>query len=73
MKTKYRFIEFTIQETLVNDRPRWICFNRKHAEQLGVVVYNPPWRQYVYEPTGPAIYSASCLLDIAEFVKACAT
>ena len=68
MKTKYKYIEFCAQP---GSSPSWLCINRKHSDQLGAVVYSNGWRQYIYEPTVQAIYSASCLRDIAEFLKAC--
>lgn len=67
MKTVFEFIEFRE----IAQKPKtsiWGCFNRRHGEQLGQIAWYGAWRQYVYEPSGPAVYSVGCLNDIAGFV-----
>jgi hypothetical protein len=43
--------------------------NRRHGDLLGVIRWFGPWRQYIFEPFGLAIYSADCLADIQEALQ----
>ena len=68
MKTRYKYIHFT----KITDKPKtseWACRNNKSGAVLGHVRWQIGWRQYIYEPITEAIYSAGCLLDIADFIK----
>ena len=47
---------------------RWSVWNHHYGEQLGIIVYYPPWRHYCFE-TGQAVYSLSCLQDIVIFLE----
>lgn len=63
MKTKYQFIHFEKVEG------NWWCHNSKSGEELGTVEFEYKWRQWVFAPTGPSIYSRGCLNDIAHFIS----
>jgi hypothetical protein len=43
--------------------------NRRHGDLLGVIHWWGAWRQYVFEPAGPSVYSADCLADIKEALQ----
>ena len=62
MKTTYRYIRFTQIPS------GWRCNNIRHGEELGAVRWDVAWKQWVYEPSGPAIYSTGCLTDIQHFM-----
>jgi len=47
----------------------WVVENKKNDVGLGVIKWNPLWRQYNFIPNNDTIYSQSCLRDIAEFIK----
>jgi len=71
MRTKYRFIEFLPGDFPENDEHQgYVCFNRKANFPIGNVRWYAAWRQYVYYPAVDTVYSAGCLQDIAEFVRA---
>lgn len=64
----YQFLHFV----LVGKKAKtevWSCRNNKTGDQLGVVEWYAPWRQYCFFPTVQAVYSAGCLEDIAAFIK----
>lgn len=70
MKTTYKYIEFVE----VAQKPKtkaWTCHNRRSGVALGYIEWYASWRQYVYTDYGPglAVYSASCLRDIADFLE----
>ena len=67
MKTKYQYIHFI----KIEDKPKtsvWACRNNRSNEQLGLIKWYSPWRQYCYFPTIQAVYNTSCLGDIADFI-----
>jgi hypothetical protein len=43
--------------------------SRHRGDLLGVIRWWGPWRQYVFEPAGPSIYSAGCLADVQTALK----
>lgn len=47
---------------------RWAVWNHSGA-CLGVVKWEGTWRQYVFWPEPSTIWAASCLSDLAEFVR----
>lgn len=68
LKTRYQFIHFV----KIEQKPKtsvWHCRNNRSGNELGIVKWYGPWRQYCYFPTTPAVYSAGCLNDIQEFIK----
>jgi hypothetical protein len=67
IKDRYQFIHFI----KVKDRPKtsvWSCRNNRTGEELGVIEWYGPWRQYIYHPTVRAVYSSGCLADIGDFI-----
>jgi hypothetical protein len=63
VEREYKHIHFTKEEE------GWACRNNRSSEQLGVVKWYAPWRQYCYHPTIQAVYSQSCLDDISDFLE----
>ena len=68
MKLKYEYIEFLFIQKLQKTKV-YECHNIKSGHPLGVVKWYPAWRRYCYFPTHEAVYSASCLDDISDFLK----
>ncbi len=67
MKTKFRFIEFVSTPTIQNC---WACLNNRSREPLGGVEWYKPWKQYIFNASETAVFSADCLRDIAAFMEA---
>lgn len=66
---EYKYIEFHLLDFNRDTRKFiYICCN-KDNEELGTVEWYEPWNQYVYKDLIKAIYSTTCLLDIADFVN----
>jgi hypothetical protein len=67
MKTEYKYITFVLSDR----KPKtdvWKCMNKRHGDELGIVKWYGPWRQYCYFPSCQAVYSKGCLDDISDFV-----
>lgn len=68
-KTRYEFIHFE-RLPAKGVTSLWACCNNRSGDELGRVGWYGAWRQYCFEPTGPAVYSSGCLADIKDFVDA---
>lgn len=66
MKTKYKYIYFYQDE---DNKSVYYCRNIKSDFLLGQLAYYPRWRSYVFAAESSAIWSASCLADIIDFMK----
>jgi len=64
----YKFIHFDEIPQRHSGKFAWGCYNNESDEMLGVVRWYPRWRQYCYFQTVQAVYSASCLADIQDFI-----
>lgn len=62
MKTRYKYIHF-VQKSVI-----WYCLNNKTDDILGVISHFREWRKWIFEAGRGTIYSADCLLDIADFI-----
>jgi len=69
MKMRYEYICFVEVER----KPKtavWSCRNNKSGREIGQVRWDAPWRQYCFFLTAASVYSAGCLEDIREFLRA---
>jgi hypothetical protein len=67
MKTQFQFIHF-VRDADHLKHPSFVCRNNKTNDELGIVQWYQPWRQFCYFPTCPAVYSADCLADVKTFI-----
>lgn len=67
MISKYKYIYFLLV-TKKTKTSVYKCLNIKSNAELGIVKWNPGWRQYCYFPSCPAVYSKGCLEDINNFI-----
>ena len=69
MKTRYKFIHFVDTGVPAAGKTSvWSCRNNGNSNELGIIIWYPTWREYCYEDTTPAVYSAGCLADIQDFI-----
>ena len=57
---------------LAEKKPKTFVYDvisRSSDEILGKVFWHALWRQYVFEPFGETVWSASCLYEIELFLK----
>lgn len=47
---------------------RWEVFNNRGI-RLGMIKWENGWRQYVFWPAPHTLYAASCMEDLAAFVR----
>lgn len=69
MKTEYKHLIFDLISVDHEKRKVvYLCSNRSN-EELGKVEWYEPWKQYCYFDACNAVYSQSCLKDIAHFIS----
>jgi len=57
--------------TLERKTAIWEVFSGPNrSTRLGQVRWYAPWRRYCYSPAGPQWLDATCLVEVAEFIKA---
>jgi len=67
LTTRYQYFDFEQYES-PGKTGRWKCTTKRGA-CLGIVKWYGAWRQYCYFPYKEAVYSAGCLMDIADFLN----
>lgn len=66
---KYKFV--TIEPNSEHEgRPYYNVVNNKSDQSLGILLWYPPWRQYVFEAEPAAVFNNACLKDIVDFLNA---
>ena len=46
----------------------WNVLNKKSGDLLGIVFWYSRWRQYTFQASSIAVFSAGCLDDISGFI-----
>ena len=55
----------------IEDKPKtsvWSCRNNSGDYQIGIVKWNPGWRQYCFFPESDMVFSVGCMEDIGKFI-----
>jgi hypothetical protein len=63
----YKYIKFI----KIEDKPKtsvWNCCNISGDYSLGIVKWNPGWRQYCFFPEPGMVFSIGCMNDIGDFI-----
>jgi len=66
MESKY--IEFM----LIEKKPKTDVFaiiSKSHLDQLGIIKWYAPWRQYCFFPEEQTIWNTNCMQDVKEFIR----
>lgn len=67
MKTEFKYI----QMVKIADKPKttvWEVQNKTGGYSLGIIKWNPGWRQYCYFPDNNLVFSKGCLEEICGFI-----
>ena len=67
---KYRFITIKqLDEELFEGKPVFRIYNNKGGEQLAILSFYKPWKQYVFSSRGDSVFNNSCLRDVLDFME----
>lgn len=61
-------IESQSEEALKRKTKTWRILTLDDVS-LGLVLFFPKWRKFVYQPHGSTLYEETCLRDIASFCE----
>jgi len=67
---KYKFI--TIQQVgseIFEGRPVYRIFNNRSNDQIGILSFYKPWKQYVFSSQPECVFNNSCLKDVLNFIE----
>lgn len=64
------FLNFEQVGRSPSGKTRRINVANRGGATLGNVEWYAPWRRYCFAPTGPAVFDAACLHDIADHLTA---
>ena len=67
---KYKFI--TIENEggeLFMGMPVYRIRNNRTHDQLGVISYYNPWKEYVFSSIEECVFNNSCLRDVLDFIE----
>lgn len=67
---KYKFITIRQENNEVwAGRVVYRVFNNKSNEQLAILSYYKPWKQYVFSSQNGCVFNNSCLRDVLDFLE----
>lgn len=68
MRTDFKYIRMV----KIADKPKtsvWEVQNKTGEYSIGIIKWNPGWRQYCFFPDNGIVFSVGCLKDICEFIE----
>lgn len=68
MKTDFQYIRMV----KIADKPKtsvWEVQNKKGEYSIGIIKWNPGWRQYCFFPDNGIVFSVGCLKDVCNFIN----
>jgi hypothetical protein len=70
LEKKYKFITIKqVNGELFEGKPVYRIFNNKLGEQIGIISYYRPWKQYVFSAMAQCVFNNSCLHDVLDFME----
>ncbi len=67
IKTRFKYIHFV----KIDEKPKttvWSCQNNSGDYSIGLIKWEPGWRQYCFFPEPGMLFSKGCMQDICEFI-----
>lgn len=70
MEKKYKFINIgqVNSEVFFGKHPVYRIFDNSSRNQLGLISFYGPWKQYVFSSRPECVFNDSCLRDILNFM-----
>lgn len=67
---KYKYIHIKqVEEETFNNKPVYRVFNNKTGDQLAIISYYKPWKEYVFTSKEHCVFNNGCLRDIIDFIE----
>lgn len=69
MTKKYKYITVRqVDGELFEKKPVYRVFNNRSGDQLALLSYYKPWKQYVFSSQDQCVFNKECLLHILDFI-----
>jgi hypothetical protein len=65
---KYKYISFILIAEKAKTKV-YKCINNNSGDELAIIKWYPPWRQYCFFPSCSAVYNKGCMQDIVSFIE----
>jgi hypothetical protein len=67
---KYKFITIHwVNEEMFEKHPVYRIINNKSGDQIGILSFYKPWKQYVFSSREECVFNNSCLRDVLDFLE----
>ena len=69
---KYKYITIIEQQDLYEGKTVFSVLNNKSGNELAILYYYKPWKQYVFTIAGNvegAVFNNTCLRDVIDFME----
>lgn len=67
---KYKFIIIRqVAEEVFNKKPVYRIFNNRSGDQLGILSYYKPWKEYVFLSREECVFNNTCMRDVLDFIE----
>lgn len=67
---KYKYITIKQEEAeLFMEKPVYRVFNNKSGDQLAVLSWYKPWKEYVFSSKEDCAFNNTCLRDVLDFLE----
>lgn len=68
LRTEYQYIRMV----KIADKPKttvWEVRNKTGEYPIGIIKWQPGWRQYCFFPNDAIVFSVGCLKDVCDFIN----
>ena len=67
---KYKYISIgQVNNEVFEGKPVFRVFNNRSKEQIAIISFYKPWKQYVFSSQLECVFNNSCLKDIINFIE----
>jgi hypothetical protein len=67
---KYKYINIkNINDESFENHLVYRIFNNRSGEQLGIISYYKPWKEYVFSSQPHCVFNNGCLKDVLDFIE----
>jgi len=65
----YKYIAMLYVDEKFEGKPVYRIINNKSKNQIGILSWYKPWKQYVFSSQPNCVFNISCLKDVLDFIE----
>lgn len=67
---KYKYITIKqVDGELFEQRPVYRIFNNRSGDQIGIISWYKPWKEFVFSSQENCVFNNTCLRDVIDFME----